>query len=157
MATLAGLTTGILKRIIRRGYSLDISGAATLREIRAKYGQISANRFYDLRREVLASTPYEFKSFFRGSTKPLPHRQHIYTKDPSPTKYKYVIEIGARSSLTGEPYNITTALYYNRSLGEGEIREIVSRLFLDPTEVNRLQYEQGVLQEILTIQAFRTK
>lgn len=163
LKTLAdGISRGVVKRAIRRGYVFDTSGAAVLRRLRDLGYRIRSQVFYDLRREVIASTPQRFNTFFRDLERRPSLNQHIFTEDNFPTAYKYVVRVKARSATTDSAYSFPTGIYSDEILSGEEIEKIIRNRF---TEVyfNREDYQgsdralqwHGVFDSVESFQAFQ--
>ena len=158
----SGISRGVIKRAIRRAYLIDQSGAATLRRLRDLGYRIRNQAFYDLRREVIASTPLPFDRVFADRRDTLSLRQHIFTEDNFPTTFKYVVQVQAQSSVSGDPYTFRTGIYSDETLSGEEIESIVRNRFSDAytsredfAGSDRALQWHGTFDSIKSFQAFQ--
>lgn len=152
---LTGYALGIVKRSIRRAYSLDISGRFTLFHLRELGYHIGTSRFFDLRREVLATFPIPPAAMFGEPRKPLSQMRHVASEDNFPTKYRYIVGVDAVSELTGTAYTFETGIYSDKRLSQGDLEQVIADRFNGAgSPVHSLEFE-GSFVGIATVQAFR--
>lgn len=152
---IGGVALGVIKRMIRRAYELDRSGAATLNRYRQLGYHISTQRFYDIRREVIASTPIPWWRLFGEPGKQIPQRRHIVTEENFPSTYKYVVKVSAREPDSGKVYTFHTGLYESERLTPEGVRARIVDYFREGSPgVFRPEY-LGEFISIEEIQMFR--